>query len=144
MLYGQKLEHFAERIATILHSKQYRRDGKTPYIEHPRRVVERIRQKYPKNSVLVAIAWLHDVLEDTPMTLDDLQFFDFPNEVIVSVFVLTKGKNYNVYLSNVMNYQLARLVKIEDILDNLNDDPSPRQKKKYIKALQRLGYKDNV
>ena len=50
-----------EVIATKAHEGQYRRDGVTPYIEHPKAVAARVRGDEKAEMV----AWLHDVIEDT-------------------------------------------------------------------------------
>ncbi len=51
----------AENIARKVHQGQFRRDGITPYIVHPERVARRLSE----DSEAQAVAWLHDVLEDT-------------------------------------------------------------------------------
>jgi (p)ppGpp synthase/HD superfamily hydrolase len=50
-----------EVIATKAHEGQYRRDGVTPYIEHPKAVAARVKGDEKAEMV----AWLHDVIEDT-------------------------------------------------------------------------------
>ena len=61
----------AKEIATEAHEGQKRSDGK-PYITHPARVAAAVKDR------LKPIAWLHDVVEDTRVTLDDLKKWDFP------------------------------------------------------------------
>jgi len=112
----------AENLARRLHKGQFRRDGKTPYITHP----EAVASKF-KHPILVDIAWLHDILEDTTVYV---ALTKLPNE------------NYLYYLERVKKNSLAVLVKIEDIKHNLSDDPTPNQKNKYLLALEVLDDKD--
>jgi len=126
------LPELAKRIATRAHSEKTRRDGKTPYITHPEAVANRFMA-----DVLVAIAWLHDVLEDTLETADSLRSQGIPEQVVSSVVVLTRtpGEEYFAYLGRVRVNPLARLVKIQDMLHNLGDQPTYKQIRKYCKGL---------
>lgn len=121
----------AEPLAWHAHRYQKRRNG-SPYIHHPERVASRMTTDDEK-----AVAWLHDVLEDTMTTAVDLMNAKLSTSVINAVIALTKvhGESYMAYLSEVKANPLARRVKIADILDNLSDDPTPRQIRKYAKAL---------
>ena len=61
----------ARSIAEEAHLGQFRRDGKTPYIEHPRQVSHRL---YHLDDNYIAAAWLHDVIEDNSnFTLNSLR-----------------------------------------------------------------------
>lgn len=53
----------AEKIATELHAGQFRADGVTPYIEHPKAVAELVK-KYGGSEKSVCVAWLHDIIEE--------------------------------------------------------------------------------
>ncbi|MCH6254955.1 hypothetical protein MLD52_00225 [Puniceicoccaceae bacterium K14] len=126
----------AEKIARRAHKGQYRRNGMTPYIKHPQRIVKEIsRDDHAK-----AVAWLHDVLEDTDVTADDLIAEGIPEVVVTAVQALTKqkGLSYQDYLQRVKSNKLARKVKIYDMLDNLADSPTERQIKKYLGGLMYL------
>ena len=124
-------------IAATAHKGQYRRDGKTPYIKHPMSVADRVT-KYGHE--YVSVAYLHDVLEDTNVSVQDLYDLDVPTNIVVAVIQLTKHKgiNYDDYLKNIKSNELARRVKIADILSNLADDPSDKQIVKYAKGLTYL------
>lgn len=63
-----------ERFATDAHGEQMRRYTPDPYIVHPIRVMEKCRQYLPQLPVLAA-ALLHDVLEDTSVTAEELEGF---------------------------------------------------------------------
>ena len=126
----------AQWIAGIAHQDQYRRDGKTPYIRHVEDVVKRLQRQEQPDS-LIAAAWLHDVIEDSNITVRNLHECGIPDNVIIAVDALTKkaGQSYQEYLSIVKNNQIARIVKISDMLSNLSDDPSKNQIVKYSKGL---------
>ncbi|MEO1496447.1 MAG: HD domain-containing protein [Planctomycetota bacterium] len=126
----------ARLIATAAHAGQFRRDGVTPYIEHPAAVASRASQT-PESQ---AAAWLHDVLEDTPVTRDDLLSRGVPEGVVVAVEALTKRRDlsYDENLDRVAANDLARGVKIADMLSNLADTPTQRQIRKYAQGLLRL------
>jgi guanosine-3',5'-bis(diphosphate) 3'-pyrophosphohydrolase len=70
------MKHLSEAIvfAARCHSGQYRKDGKTPYINHPLEVMNLIVNNLedPHNDVLIA-AVLHDVVEDTNVTLAEIK-----------------------------------------------------------------------
>lgn len=53
----------AEKIARELHEGQFRADGVTPYIEHPKAVAELVKE-YGGSEKSVCVAWLHDIMEE--------------------------------------------------------------------------------
>ncbi len=123
----------AENIARKAHQGQFRRDGITPYIVHPERVVSRLSE----NSEAQAVAWLHDVLEDTGISEKSLLDAGITENIVAAVKVLTKsdGIDYENYLIKVRDNDLARKVKVEDMLDNLSDSPTKKQIVKYARGL---------
>ncbi|HWB02066.1 MAG TPA: hypothetical protein VG796_03515 [Verrucomicrobiales bacterium] len=130
------LSEQAEEIARRAHKGQFRRDGMTPYIMHPAGVVARVGDCETRR----AVAWLHDVLEDTKETPESLAAAGMPAEVVEAVVCLTRRPevSYEDYLAGVLGNPLARAVKIADMLHNLSDGPSPKQIRKYANALLRL------
>lgn len=120
-------------LATRAHEKQFRRDGVTPYIRHP----EAVAQRVAGDPVAEAAAWLHDVLEDTTVSSDELRAEGVPEDVIARVILLTnKGTiGYDRYLSGIKADPVAKKVKVADMLANLADHPSERQIIKYAKGL---------
>lgn len=88
-----------------------------PFILHPLRVmlavVEGLRAQ------MAAI--LHDVIEDTAVTVEDLLAEGLPGDVVDAVVALTHvdGRSYAQYIHEVALNDLARVVKIADITDNL-------------------------
>ncbi len=126
----------AAKIATEAHQGQFRRDGVTPYVRHPEAVAARVAGDY----LAEAVAWLHDVLEDTAITVDDLKRSGVPDEVITRVVLLTNkgGIAYEHYLEHIKADAVATKVKIADMLTNLGDTPTESQVAKYAKGLLTL------
>jgi (p)ppGpp synthase/HD superfamily hydrolase len=128
-------------IATLAHAGQFRRDGVTPYIEHPRTVASH----FEHGTGLWAVAWMHDVLEDSDYLPADLLAAGVHPQVVEALVLLThmKGESYKQYIENIKRHKdtagsLALKVKIADIATNLGDDPTERQIKKYSDALSIL------
>jgi (p)ppGpp synthase/HD superfamily hydrolase len=121
-------------MAEIFHQEQKRRDGKTPYVEHPIRVATKVERN------LMPIALLHDAMEDSDLQARTLRILDFPEYIIEALEALTKKpkEDYMDYLARVKNNPYALAVKLADIDDNLNDAPTDKQKEKYKKALEFL------
>lgn len=130
----------AERVARQAHEGQVDKSGQ-PYIGHPQRVADRVQGDVPK-----AVAWLHDVIEDTDLTKDDLLTkIGFPREIVDAVVALTHLPNEPnmMYWGRVRANQVARVVKRADIADNTDParlaalDPATRERltRKYTQAL---------
>lgn len=130
----------ALRIATMAHKGQYRRDGETEYIRHPCAVAEKLGDQGNATDELLATALLHDVLEDTSVTVEDLLSDGIPSEVILAVVALThvKGERYEDYIGRVKANEMARKVKVQDILHNLSDKPTRGQIVRYARSLLML------
>ena len=136
------LAGLAERVAREAHSDQVDKTGH-PYIEHPQRVAARVEG----DELLEAIAWLHDVVEDTSVSLADLQAL-FPLEVTEAVDAITKrpGESRLEYYARVRSNPRARKVKDADIADNTDPartaqlDPATRDRLavKYAAAREEL------
>lgn len=133
---GPDLVELARTIAKKAHEGQFRRDGVTPYIEHPAAVASRA----PKSPESQAAAWLHDVLEDTNLSAADLRAQGIPARVVDAVEALTKqeGLSYEENLKRVAANELAKGVKIADMLSNLADSPTKNQIRKYAGGLLKL------
>ncbi len=133
----------AAEVARLAHFGHFRRDGRTPYIMHPWDVAVRVHRATDGNRAAVSVAWLHDVLEDGPKAhafTPAALAVEFRQDVVDAVVALTKrpGESYDAYLDRVAANELARLVKVHDIVSNLADDPTPAQVKKYALALREL------
>jgi len=138
-----KLFHLAVEIAANAHKGQKDKGG-NPYIQHPLKVAEGL-----KEPGLKIVAVLHDVLEDSDMTAEELLEMGFASDLVEAIRVLTHKKgdpdSYEEYIRKVKKNPIARLVKIEDIKHNLDLSriPNPGQRdfrrcEKYKKALKYL------
>ena len=141
-----------QATAQYAHRGQKRRTGE-PYIIHPSRVANIVSSYYPSNKVAYFSALLHDSMEDAidqgnvsdedemiALIHDAIEDVDLANEVVNTVISLTKPKsaNYSDYLLFLSNEPNALIVKMADMLDNISDNPSKRQKEKYSLALRDL------
>ena len=95
-------------------------DQGVPFYEHMRRVADRL----PADLRLQTVAWLHDIVEDTKVTLDDIKDL-YPEEIVEAVALLThnrKEMDYQSYIDRLCNSgnAIAIRVKIADQEDNLN------------------------
>lgn len=133
----------AERIARAAHRLQVDKAGR-PYAEHPARVAA----AFPSDPAAAAVAWLHDVVEDTPVTLDDLRRHGFPEPLVAAVDAMTRRAHEprDDYYARVAADPVALRVKRADIADNsgperlgLLDPPTQaRLRAKYAHALDAL------
>lgn len=117
-------------IAFEAHNGQFRRDGKTPYIEHCFAVAKRVAHLGNK---YICVALIHDLLEDTKVTAHDLLAAGVDEDVVAAVQVLTKhpSRSYDEYLKTIKINNIACHVKIADMLSNLADNPTNNQIRKY-------------
>lgn len=130
----------AATVAARAHDGQVRKDG-TPYIAHPVRVAIGCDSPYEK-----IVALLHDVVEDTDITLNELRELGFDAIVLEAVDRVTKrpGERYMDFIERAAAHDVSRRVKIADIEDNLEDqsaldpDEAAFLKERYTKALERL------
>ena len=88
-------------------------------------------------------ALLHDIIEDTSYTADDLLEMGFPEIIVDTVVDLTRLENekYEDYISRIEDNPLAVLVKIADLYDNLDESRGPvpgNLAKRYSVAINRL------
>lgn len=128
-----KLVNDAACFAQNAHRGQFRKyDQKhVPYIIHPARVAAAVMEEIPDHTLeMVAAAWLHDVVEDTPVTLGEIHK-EFGQDVTKLVWELTnpsKGSNAprgerkkmdRDHLETVSKE--AKQIKLLDRIDNLLD-----------------------
>ncbi len=124
------LEEKAKRFACHVHAqaKQRRKYTNAPYIVHPGAVAELVRTVRGDETMLAA-AWLHDTLEDTPTTAHQLQQL-FGQEVAMLVEMLTNPPCRAQDRVQRTQFRLqhtakaspnAQTIKIADIIDNTRD-----------------------
>ena len=139
---GQSIE-----IMRKAHEGQIDRSGR-PYYLHPLRVAMRLVHCTPQER---HAALLHDVVEDTPLTLDDLRALGYSDEVIELVDILTRrlpeGESHRQYLERIVASRNAKAlrVKLADVIDNmsparLQSAPPEFQgmKQRFAKDLERI------
>ena len=104
----------AIRIAADAHANQFDKDGR-PYILHPIAVMMSV----PAGDAQV-VAVLHDVVEDTAVTLDDLARAGFSEKVLASLRLVTHATDvpYAQYVIRCKADPIARAVKLADLRDN--------------------------
>ncbi|RKW70438.1 HD domain-containing protein [Galactobacter caseinivorans] len=108
----------ARVLATSAHAGQQDKAGR-PYIEHPARVAALVAQDVGPRHAAVAVAWLHDVVEDTDVTLEQIRQA-FGDQIAAGVDAMTRrsGEEPDAYYARVRADQLALAVKRADIADN--------------------------
>lgn len=135
------LLELAIKVATEAHKNQKDKGG-NPYIEHPKAVAARVDNLEHK-----IVAYLHDVVEDTEITLDGLSEMGFTYRIVNSVRLLTKTDKltYEEFLKRLKADDNARHVKIADLRHNMDISriPEPTEKdhkriEKYKRSLEFL------
>ena len=123
----------AYEIAKTAHSGQVDKGG-NPYIQHVEAVAERCTDS---NTKIVAL--LHDVIEDTPLTLSDLRAYGFTEAILSAVDAITKRKKEcrTDYLQRVKQNALARQVKIADLQHNTDISRIPNPTSQDIERSKR-------
>lgn len=106
----------AIKIAAEYHINQKDKGG-NPYILHPLKVMHYLKTE---DFQLMAIAALHDVVEDTDLELSDLVLMGFSNRVKDGVLLLTKrkGQSPEEYFTGIANSYDATRVKLADLRHN--------------------------
>lgn len=133
----------AIQVARRAHEGQLDKSGR-PYIGHPLRVMGALRNEHERMAAV-----LHDVVEDTTVTLDDLTEAGCPAPVLAALAAISKqpGEAQESYLARVASNPIALAVKRADIEDNmspdrmarLDKDTQERLRAKYTSALRQLG-----
>ena len=113
---AEELLALAKRIALTAHEGQVDK-ARIPYWHHPAFVADHVSNPEAK-----VVAWLHDVVEDSEWTLEDLFAEGIWSEVIEGVDAITKrtGESYESYLDRVKANPLALAVKLADLTHNMD------------------------
>ena len=123
----------AIEIAVEAHRGQIDKAGKE-YILHPMRVMLRGR-----NDTEMIVGILHDVVEDTPITIDMLRLEGFSEDILAALECITKrrGESYGTFIDRILTNPLATQVKLYDMEDNMNRDripyPTPKDEARFRK-----------
>ena len=137
----QSMVDLALSIARKAHEGQLDKAG-VDYIEHPIYVASQVDTEEER-----AVALLHDVIEDSPVSAEELLQAGLPETVVTAVQVLTKKKeqDYQTYLETVKKNPLARVVKLADLKHNSDlsrlssiTEKDKERLKKYKKAIDFL------
>lgn len=116
----------AIEIAASAHAGQQDKAGQ-PYILHPLKVMLRLTGTHERMAAV-----LHDVVEDTPVTLEQLRTEGFPAAVLAAIDALTKrnGETRLQAAARAATDPIALAVKLADNMENmdLSRIPNPTQK----------------
>lgn len=136
-----KFKNMAIEVAKKAHVRPTDKGGE-PYFFHVQRVANSLTDKNSK-----VVAYLHDTVEDTDITIEKLKELGFPYTIVSAVQGLTheRYQPYFGYIVEIKKNKLATMVKLADLKDNMNLSriTSPTEKdfervKKYQKAFKIL------
>lgn len=129
---AEEKEQKALQFATEAHGSQMRKYHKEPYIEHPKRVAEKVKE-VPHTPEMICAALLHDVVEDTPISLSEIEN-KFGKEVaklveeLTDEFIKQKYPHLNRKARKEKETERlgkisdkAKTIKLADIIDNTPD-----------------------
>ena len=140
MIYTPKTK-MALQLCFEAHKEQVDKSG-MPYVFHPFHLAE---QMQTEETTVVAL--LHDVVEDTDYTIDDLKNMGFGKTITDAIALMTHadGVDYMDYVRAIKNNPIAKAVKLADLKHNsdltrLNvvDEKALNRKEKYSKAIKLL------
>ncbi len=144
MIYTDKTKK-AMKLCYEAHKGQVDKSG-MPYVFHPFHVAEQMTDE-----ATTIVALLHDVVEDTDYTLEDLAAEGFGKDILGAVALMTHEDDvpYLDYVAKLKDNPIARAVKLADLAHNSDlsrigevDDETRERLEKYKKAMALL--KGNV
>lgn len=139
MIYTE-LTKKAMKICFEAHKEQTDKAG-LPYVFHPFHLAEQMDDEY---STVVAL--LHDVVEDSEMTLEELAK-EFPKDIIDAIAMMTHDSSvdYFEYVKEIRTNEIARKVKLADLTHNSDKtrlsvvtEKDEARYQKYLKAIEIL------
>ena len=131
----------ALKLCFEAHKDQLDKSG-MPYVFHPFHLAEQM-----ESEECTVVALLHDVVEDTDLTIEDLKAMGFSNEVTDAITLMTheEGVEYMDYVKEIKNNEIARKVKLVDLKHNSDlsrldivDENALKRREKYLKAMALL------
>lgn len=113
MIYTDKTK-LAMKICFDVHCGQVDKSG-TPYVFHPFHIAEQM-----KNETTTVVALLHDVVEDSAVTFEDIAKYGFGDIVVDALRLLTRSKDerYFDYIEKIKKNEIAKAVKLADLSHN--------------------------
>ncbi len=131
----------AMKICFEAHKGQTDKSG-MPYVLHPLHLAEQMTDE-----VSTVVALLHDVSEDTDITIEELSSYGFGKNITVPLDLLTRRSDvpYFEYIEKIKNNPVARAVKLADLahnsdlsrLEEVSEKDRERQQK-YLRAIEIL------
>jgi len=145
----------ARKFAKKKHAGQLRKNGKTTTFSHLKDVVKNLKKMKIKNEDIICAGWLHDTIEDTDTDFDSIKkrFGINVTKIVVSVTKdnrLPKKQREAKYVQDLKNASMnAKLVKIADILANVNDAPNAGknelwEKQQFLKKSKYWSYVSDI
>ncbi len=121
------------RIAYDAHRDQTDLAG-IPYVFHPFHIAEQM-----DDEITTVVALLHDVVEDSRYTFEDLKIFGFGDDIIEPLRLLTRDKSlpYDEYIKCLSQDPTASKVKLADIEHNLDETRCPEMTEHILKLRKR-------
>ena len=115
MIYTDKTKK-AMKLCYEAHKDQVDKSG-LPYVFHPAHVAEQMTDE-----ATTIVALLHDVVEDTDYTLEDLAAEGFGKEILEAVALMTHEDDvpYLDYVAKLKDNPIARAVKLADLAHNMD------------------------
>jgi len=145
----------ARKFAKRKHAGQLRKNGKTTTFSHLKDVVKNLKKMKVTNNDIICAGWLHDTIEDTDTDFDSIKekFGKNVADIVVSVTKdnrLPKKQREMKYGKDLKSSNSkAKIVKIADILANVNDAPnagknSRWEKQQFVKKSKYWKYVSDV
>ncbi len=131
----------ALKLCFDAHKKQKDKSG-IPYVFHPYHLAEQMQTEQT-----TVVALLHDVMEDTAYTAEDLAAMGFEKAVIEALLLLTHDPavDYMEYVGAIKENAIAKAVKLADLRHNSDltrldavDEKALARREKYLKAMALL------
>ena len=135
-------ESVARAMCVAAHAGQFDKLGH-PYHEHPFAVASECF------GAARVVAYLHDIVEDTDVSLDDLALVGMPQSIVDAVDAITRraDETYFEYIDRLKDNELARTVKMVDLAHNMSPlrsaGLSDSHRKRYVKAMRILSEVDD-
>jgi len=131
----------ARSVATFMHSLQTYGDGQS-YTKHLQEVADTLEEFDVVDPDLIAAAWLHDIVEDTPASMGQIEEF-FGKRIARLVHAVTserglnrKERNSKTYLK-LLEYPEAIQVKLADRISNVRNSVATANNTRFYDMYQK-------